>query len=175
MPMKSILRALVAAGIMAGVGLAQEISGAVGVTLGAPFPSDLPHSTNAVPGRLGYRFSPTNAPAPFKDFVAGISPRTGLVYLVSGKVAFSSKQEAEIEYEKMQNLLAEKYGKPYATNAVPYPQREFLWRQGNRGISLLLEPNGPSLTLNYADEDLVRKANREEIESRAKLVDKSGL
>lgn len=153
-----------------------SISGAVGITLGAPFPAGTYHSTNVVPGRLGYLFSPTNAPKPFKEFIAAISPISGVVYQISAVAICESKIEADLEYEKMRMLLIEKYGSPFSISDNSDNKRETDWRSAARGISLELDLTQSNvLILNYADTALEAKARIEEIEVRARNTDKSGL
>ncbi len=153
-----------------------EIGVAVGVTLGQPFPVSIRHSTNMVPGQIGYRFSPTNAPKPFKEFIAGISVKSHVVYLIYSQLDFDSSEEGRLEYEKIRLLLIEKYGKPQFEDQPVGGTTETLWKQGVRGISLRYDSRDRNrLMLNYADTALLESARREYMETKTANVDRSGL
>lgn len=168
--MKNTLLALAFAASAFLASAADKIEGAVGVKLGQPFPSTLAASTNAVGGEPYLAYSPTNAAAPFREYLFFTHPEDGRVYSISAYAELETEEEAAAEWAKIKLLLTAKYGSPSNDN----DPRKARWVADSRFIALIRAP-GTVISLMYVDVPLSKEAKRLRTEHKAKETDASGL
>lgn len=154
-----------------------EIAGAFGVQLGRPFKGMQATSTNELAGgSVAYFFTPTNGVPPFVTYIAAVTPKSRVVYAVVAKAGKIERSEASVEADKLKLMLSRKYGEPAPESAESRLKGAIRWRLAKRMIELVNVRFGePELSLTYADDDLLNRAEREAAELKAKGVDDSGL